>query len=754
MEMTVSVCTTRKNKHSCSVPGEMHAPSPLESYGQSERKNSVRPTRIQMTCTRKALLLQPSDIFSTRLCIVLLRPGEYASGVDAAAAAAVTTSSLPPLLLESNNRAAALLIQKINHQKEAIFSFNFACNAERCPAAAETAAAVVVAVAVAVAQEYLRVCIYSREGAVKPTGNASVRVRAIFFLLCIYSSCSNASIIYMASGHVIVRLYLMPQCVRCSDRPSLHQILQHNFVPYTCSMKRYTAARSRGIAVHALRSCRRYSVCDGHGGTLARKLNARPLPQFHSRIVLASLINCEKHPGLDSSEVRTFFFSISSTAPEVRATRKYSAKLAQVGQQNWLPRKGLRSAPVCEMKSACVSSVCVVCTGVLGGKGTIKCSRCAVRVHRACLPDPTLKSYTCAACFSSPSPASTASTGSTAPRVVKTRRDQIAAVSPSDRRPLSAKRSRSSPPSVSVEKVLKMSRANTKLPNDESNAPAWFKAYEKRINETLTERFNAVTGRIDSLDVRFGALDSRFDGLVAQQTEQQRLIAENSRDIKELDQRTATEVADLRGQLANSSNEITALRSDLNSAAAAFHPVTAAHLDLLSSADPCEVRIAGIPPSVVTDDFVTAESVLRALQLERLASHILRVRAWSPRTRASAEPGAVPVSTVSAGRTIVVCLASAGARDMLLAAAPRLRLLTLGAIFGIAEGGPDRLRMTAILPGPLYGLFKKCQTTSRTLHYAPPVVRSLRIFMRQTRDSPLIPITCEADLGRLKPHSS
>ncbi|KAL7294053.1 hypothetical protein TKK_0012091 [Trichogramma kaykai] len=241
--------------------------------------------------------------------------------------------------------------------------------------------------------------------------------------------------------------------------------------------------------------------------------------------------------------------------------------------------------------------------------------------------------------------------------------------------------------------------------------------------------------------------------MAAQQTEQRRLIAENSRVIKELDQRTATEVSDLRGQLANSSNEITALRSDLNSAAAASsHPVSAAHLNLLSSADPCEVRIAGIP-SVVTDDFATSESVLRALQLERLASLILRVCARSPRTPASVEPGVVPVSSVGACRTIVVCLASAGARDMLLAAAPKLRLLTLGSIFGTAESGPDGLRMLAILPGPLYGLFKKCQTASRFLHYAPPIVRSLRIYIRQSRESPLIPITCEADLGRLKPHS-
>uniref|UniRef100_A0ABD2W7J7 Uncharacterized protein n=1 Tax=Trichogramma kaykai TaxID=54128 RepID=A0ABD2W7J7_9HYME len=64
----------------------------------------------------------------------------------------------------------------------------------------------------------------------------------------------------------------------------------------------------------------------------------------------------------------------------------------------------------------------------------------------------------------------------------------------------------------------------------------------------------------------------------------------------------------------------------------------------------------------------------------------------------------------------------------------------------IAESGPDRLKMSAILPGPLYGLFRKCQSASHTLHYAPPVVRSLLIYMRQSRESPLIPITCEAGL--------
>uniref|UniRef100_A0ABD2W042 Uncharacterized protein n=1 Tax=Trichogramma kaykai TaxID=54128 RepID=A0ABD2W042_9HYME len=100
---------------------------------------------------------------------------------------------------------------------------------------------------------------------------------------------------------------------------------------------------------------------------------------------------------------------------------------------------------------------------------------------------------------------------------------------------------------------------------------------------------------------------------------------------------------------------------------------------------------------------------------------------------------------------MVVRLASAGARDVLLVAVPQLRLPPIGPIFDIEHDGPDRLHMSAILPGPLYELFKKCQTASRALKYLPPIARGLRIFMRQSRESTLIPIVSEADLAKLNP---
>ncbi|KAL7286771.1 hypothetical protein TKK_0018916 [Trichogramma kaykai] len=275
-----------------------------------------------------------------------------------------------------------------------------------------------------------------------------------------------------------------------------------------------------------------------------------------------------------------------------------------------------------------------------------------------------------------------------------------------------------------------MARKNSKTApsGDDAVPPAWFRAYESRLND----RFDTVENRMNSLDARFGALNPRCEEISRRQAEQGSLIAENSREIRELDQLISSEVADMREHLTDSANEISALRVDLNAAAAAAasRPVSASHLGLLSSADTCEVRIAGIPPSVKTDSVAAAE-----------------VESQSALVSA-------PASSSSARRTMVVCLASAGARDTLLAAAPRLRLLTIGSIFGIDHDGPNRLHMSAILPGPLYDLYKKCQAACRTLWYPPPVVRGIRIFKRQAQKSPLIPITCEANLAKLKPNSS
>ncbi|CAB0043182.1 unnamed protein product [Trichogramma brassicae] len=399
------------------------------------------------------------------------------------------------------------------------------------------------------------------------------------------------------------------------------------------------------------------------------------------------------------------------------------------------------------MESANSGVLCTVCKGDLGRRGKVQCSRCTTSAHKSCLPAPTPKPYICGHCSSS-----SARLSSAAAKALKARASRAAGVSPSDRGtpPVKKpeKRSRSSPPSTSTEKVVKMSRTDSKvtLPTD-GGAPAWFRAYEKRLNSTLGD----ITGRIDSLDARFGALDTRIEEIARQQGEQKGLIAENTREIRELEQRVSSEITELRGHLTNNLNEITAIRGDLS---AVSRPVSAAHPDLLSSADLCEVRIAGIPPTVETDSIKTAELVLEALQLSRLAPLILKVRSWLPQTQASVETATASTSSGTTRRTMVVRLASAGARDVLLAAAPRLRLLPIGPIFGVEQDGPDRLHMSAILPGPLYGLYKKCQMASRALQYLPPIVRGLRIFMRQSRKSPLIPITGETDLAKLKPHTS
>ncbi|KAL7297492.1 hypothetical protein TKK_0009858 [Trichogramma kaykai] len=106
--------------------------------------------------------------------------------------------------------------------------------------------------------------------------------------------------------------------------------------------------------------------------------------------------------------------------------------------------------------------------------------------------------------------------------------------------------------------MVNMSRNNSKstLPGDDTVAPACFRAYKSR----LTERFNAVESRTNSLDARFGAHETRCEEISRQQAEQGSQMAENSREIKELNQRISSEVADMREHLTDSANEISAFR--------------------------------------------------------------------------------------------------------------------------------------------------------------------------------------------------
>lgn len=160
--------------------------------------------------------------------------------------------------------------------------------------------------------------------------------------------------------------------------------------------------------------------------------------------------------------------------------------------------------------------------------------------------------------------------------------------------------------------------------------------------------------------------------------------------------------------------------------------------------DPCEIRISGIPRTLLETDESRNEAVvqvLTAMECKHTIKYIYKTRIFE--TKASR---AVPTTH----GMIAVRFSCTAARDDVVFSGRKLKDQTATKLFG--SGGDNNIYVNQILPLPIHNLHMAARTQARALHYPPPVVNSSGVFMRRSMDAPLIPITLPSELQFLTPN--
>ena len=103
-------------------------------------------------------------------------------------------------------------------------------------------------------------------------------------------------------------------------------------------------------------------------------------------------------------------------------------------------------------------------------------------------------------------------------------------------------------------------------------------------------------------------------------------------------------------------------------------------------------------------------------------------------------------------RAFVFTLASPEARDDILRKTSGLKNLSCEVIFG--AGGDAKLSVNALWPDSVHKLLKHATAKHKQLGHLRPLVKNLTAFLQPTKNGPLLPVTCEADIDALAPHQS
>ncbi|KAL7306731.1 hypothetical protein TKK_0001102 [Trichogramma kaykai] len=276
-------------------------------------------------------------------------------------------------------------------------------------------------------------------------------------------------------------------------------------------------------------------------------------------------------------------------------------------------------------------------------------------------------------------------------------------------------------------KTSKSSKTSKADADDSEEQPAWARNFEARL-----------IARFDDLQSRVDASDRRMDEFMRVQKQQGESIASNSQSISDLRQQhtqNGTLLASLRENVA-------AITSTLQSSATAT-----SNRALLE--DTCEARVSGLPLSLDTADVATAERILAALNLSRLAPLVLKVRKWAPghpQAASQATTSSAPTPVLPSVSAMVIRFASPSARATFLEATPLFRTLSLSDIFGADITETGHLSASTVLPRSQYRLYRKCCAASSNGHFPRPSLRNLAIYMRLNKDSAPTLISTEADL--------
>ena len=175
--------------------------------------------------------------------------------------------------------------------------------------------------------------------------------------------------------------------------------------------------------------------------------------------------------------------------------------------------------------------------------------------------------------------------------------------------------------------------------------------------------------------------------------------------------------------------------------------------------DSREIIVHGIPLAVQLEPLPLTNALLTAVNLQQHTALVVGWRAWNPLARAAPAQHAGPVDSAAPAalahpvpsRALVFTLACAAARDDILRKTPGLKSLDCQTIFG--TGGAAKLSVNALWPDPVHKLLKYATSRYKQLGYLRPLVKNLVVFMRPTKDGPLLPVTCEADIDALAPLS-
>lgn len=159
----------------------------------------------------------------------------------------------------------------------------------------------------------------------------------------------------------------------------------------------------------------------------------------------------------------------------------------------------------------------------------------------------------------------------------------------------------------------------------------------------------------------------------------------------------------------------------------------------LTTEDPCEVRIGGIPSTITLADTDIAKAVLRTIKLDHLIPQIVLTRPWTPAGR-----------TGDAQRSFVIQFSGPVVRNQIIKSSIRLRdQLVSDTILGL--GGSAKIHVSTILPPHNFAMWRAAMNCYELYGYARPVKRGINVFMRKSAESPLIPILSLQDLQSLAP---
>ena len=238
------------------------------------------------------------------------------------------------------------------------------------------------------------------------------------------------------------------------------------------------------------------------------------------------------------------------------------------------------------------------------------------------------------------------------------------------------------------------------------------------------------------------------------------VLAENSRVLSSLvprveavEQRLQTFDANQLALSARHDADIAAVRAGVSYNSAVIQE----SLSHRSLKDPRELIVRGITPAVQLEPMPLAAALLTALKLQHLVKFVTNWRAWSPPARAddrgspATDPQTAPALATPL-RAVVFTLVCPAARDDILRRTPGLKDLDCQSIFG--AGGPAKLSVNALWPDPVHKLLKRATARHKQLGHLWPIVKNLTVFMPPTKNGPLIPVTCEADVDALPPPSS